>query len=83
MVIEKYLISAASLEHLPHRIPVVSPNLINTSEEVAGGTCLSCTVRKMGCSKIDAQEPSCHGSREEAATVWTGVEMGWGWTGHC
>jgi hypothetical protein len=36
MVIEKYLISAASLEHLPHRIPVASPNLINASEEVEG-----------------------------------------------
>lgn len=55
MVIEKHLISAAPLEHLPHRIPVVSPNLINTSEEVAGGACRSCTVRKMGCFKTVAR----------------------------
>lgn len=36
VVIERYLISAPSLELLTRQIPVVSPNLINTSEEAEG-----------------------------------------------
>lgn len=36
VVIERYLISAPSLELLTRQIPVAAPNLINTSEAAEG-----------------------------------------------